>query len=97
MPTNQLPPPPQNVVAAILEARQSAAAAAESATICTAKAHDMERTLHDNTDAYHVALHKCRAAADRAEATTRVVVIASWLIVAMTLINLALNIWRLVA
>ena len=88
---------PRATVDAILEARKAAVTAAEDAKACRRMAHEMERTITDNTDAYLATLRRYHHDLDKVAHLVEVTQVSSALVLVFSIMILFFTILRMVA
>ena len=93
-PDNQAP---RNAVDAILQARMTAAAAEQSANVCRMKAHQMEQTLSENTQAYMNAMRRYHHELDKINHMVEVTQVSSTIVLIFAILILFFTILEMVA
>ena len=88
---------PRATVDAILEARKAAVTAAEDAKSCRRMAHEMERTIADNTDAYLSTLRRYHHDLDKVAHMVEVTQVSSAIVLVFSIMILFFTVLRMVA
>lgn len=84
-------------VDAILEARKAAVTAAEDAKTCRMMAHEMERTITDNTDAYLATLRRYHHDLDKVSHMVEVTQVSSAIVLVFSIMILFFTVLKMVA
>ena len=88
---------PRATVDAILEARKAAVTAAEDAKSCRRMAHEMERTIADNTDAYLSTLRRYHHDLDKVAHMVEVTQVSSAIVLVFSIMILFFTVLKMVA
>ena len=88
---------PRATVDAILEARKAAVSAAEDAKVCRKMAHEMERTITDNTDAYLSTLRRYHHDLDKVAHMVEVTQVSSAIVLVFSIMILFFTVLKMVA
>lgn len=84
-------------VDAILEARKAAVTAAEDAKTCRRMAHEMERTVSSNTDAYLATLRRYHHDLDKVAHMVEVTQVSSAIVLVFSIMILFFTVLKMVA